>query len=58
MPMRSPYVIHLTKEHAELLARSREYTSPYRDVVQEDRTAGEWLWCKPSALPYSGPPIG
>lgn len=35
MPMRSPYVIRLTKgEHAELLARSREYASPYRDVVR------------------------
>lgn len=35
MPMRSPYVIHLTKgERAALLARSREYASPYRDVVR------------------------
>jgi len=35
MPMRSPYVIQLTKgERAELLARSKEYTSPYRDVVR------------------------
>lgn len=35
MPMSSPYVIHLTKgEHADLLARSREYKSPYRDVVR------------------------
>ena len=35
MPMRSPYVIQLTRcERAELLARSREYTSPYRDVVR------------------------
>ena len=35
MPMRSPYVIHLTKgERAQLLARSREYASPYRDVVR------------------------
>jgi len=35
MPMRSPYVIRLTKgERAELLARSREYTSPYREVVR------------------------
>ena len=35
MPMRSPYAIHLTRrEHAELLARSREYASPYRDVVR------------------------
>jgi len=35
MPMRSPYAIQLTKgEQAELLARSGEYTSPYRDVVR------------------------
>ena len=35
MPMRSPYVIQLTKgEQAELLARSRGYASPYRDVVR------------------------
>ena len=35
MPMRSPYVIHLTKrEQADLIARSREYTSPHRDVVR------------------------
>ena len=35
MPMRSPYVIRLTKgERAELLARSKEYTLPYRDVVR------------------------
>ena len=35
MPMRSPYVIQLTEsEQAELLARSGEYTSPYRDVVR------------------------
>lgn len=35
MPMRSPYVIQLTKGgQAEPLARSREYTSPYRDVVR------------------------
>ena len=35
MPMRSPYVIQLTKgERAVLLARSKEYTSPYRDVVR------------------------
>ena len=35
MPRRSPYVIHLTKdEQAELVARSKEYTSPYRDVVR------------------------
>ena len=35
MPMRSPYAIQLTKgEQAALLARSREYTSAYRDVVR------------------------
>jgi transposase-like protein len=35
MPMRSPYVIQLTKgERSELLARSREYTSPYRNVMR------------------------
>lgn len=35
MPMRSPYVIHLSRgERAELLARSRGYASPYRDVVR------------------------
>jgi transposase-like protein len=35
MPRRSPYVIDLTKgERAELEARSRDYTSPYRDVVR------------------------
>ena len=35
MSMQSPYVIQLTKgEQAELLARSREYTSPYRDVIR------------------------
>jgi hypothetical protein len=35
MPMRSPHVIHLAKgEHAELPTRSREYASPYRDVVR------------------------
>jgi transposase len=35
MPMRSPYVIQLTKgEQAELLARSNEYTLSYRDVVR------------------------
>lgn len=35
MPMQIRYVIRLTKgEQAELLARSREYTSPYRDVVR------------------------
>ena len=35
MPRKSPYVIQLTKrERAELMARSREYTSSYRDVVR------------------------
>jgi hypothetical protein len=35
MPRKSPYVIRLTKrERAELMARTREYTSPYRDVVR------------------------
>lgn len=35
MPRKSPYVINLTEhERAELEARSREYTSPYRDVVR------------------------
>jgi len=35
MPRKSPYVIDLTKaERTELEARSRDYTSPYRDVVR------------------------
>jgi len=35
MPRRSPFVIELTKgERAELEARVKEYTSPYRDVVR------------------------
>lgn len=35
MPRKSPYVIQLTRgERAELMARSREYTSSYRDVVR------------------------
>ena len=35
MPRRSPYVIALTAaERAELEARAKEYTSPYRDVVR------------------------
>jgi hypothetical protein len=34
MPGKSPYVIELTKEErAELEARSKDYTSPYCDVV-------------------------
>jgi nitrate/nitrite transporter NarK len=35
MPRKSPYVIDLTKgERAELEARSKDYTSPHRDVVR------------------------
>lgn len=35
MPRQSPYAINLTEEErAELEARSRAYTSPYRDVVR------------------------
>ena len=35
MPRKSPYVIALTKrERAELAARSRDYTLPYREVVR------------------------
>jgi transposase len=35
MPRRSPFVIELTKgERAELEARLKEYTSPYRDVMR------------------------
>ena len=35
MPRRSPFVIELTEEErAELEARSKEYTSPYRDVMR------------------------
>src|SRR3954452_4228765 len=35
MPRKSPYVIDLTRqERVELEARSRDYTSPYRDVVR------------------------
>ena len=35
MPRRSPFVIELTKwERAELEARVKEYTSPYRDVMR------------------------
>ena len=35
MPRKSPCLIDLTKgERAELEARSRDYTSPYRDVVR------------------------
>ena len=43
MPRRSPYVIALTpEERAELEARVKEYTSPYRDVVRAKiGTAGQ-----------------
>jgi hypothetical protein len=35
MPQKSPYLIQLTdEERAELTARSRTYSSPYRDVVR------------------------
>jgi transposase-like protein len=35
MPRQSPYTVMLSKaERAELLARSRRYTSRYRDVVR------------------------
>jgi len=35
MPRRSPFVIRLTgQERAELEARCKEYTSPYRDVMR------------------------
>jgi transposase len=35
MPRRSPYDIELSKaERAELMARSRRYTSRYRDVIR------------------------
>jgi hypothetical protein len=35
MPRKSPYVIQLTRgERADLMSRSREYTSSYRDVVR------------------------
>ena len=35
MPRRSPFVIRLTEqERAELEARCKEYTSPYRDVMR------------------------
>ncbi len=35
MPRESPFVIDLSPdEHAELQARAREYTSPYRDVIR------------------------
>src|SRR6266545_6994501 len=35
MPRVSPYVIELSRqERDELLARSRRYTAPYRDVIR------------------------
>lgn len=35
MPRKSPYLIELTKaERAELIVRSKDYTSPYRNVVR------------------------
>ena len=35
MPRKSPYAINLTEqERTELEVRSREYTSPYRDVAR------------------------
>jgi hypothetical protein len=35
MPRKSPFVIQLTEdERAELMARTRVYTSPHRDVVR------------------------
>ena len=50
MSRRSPFVIELTKEEqAELDARSKEYTSPYRDVdAGQDRAPGEpGAWQRP-----------
>ena len=35
MPRKSPLVISLSdEEHAELVRRARQYTSPYRDVIR------------------------
>ena len=35
MPRESPYAVRLSRqEHAELEARARRYTSPYRDVIR------------------------
>ena len=35
MPRESPYAVRLSKqEQAELEARARRYTSPYRDVIR------------------------
>ena len=47
MSRRSPFVIELTKEEqAELDARSKEYTSPYRDVVRARGSTTLGLCCK------------
>ena len=35
MPRKSPFIIRLSdEEHSELVRRSRQYTSPYRDVIR------------------------
>jgi transposase len=35
MPRKSPFVISLSdEERSELVRRSRQYTSPYRDVIR------------------------
>ena len=35
MPRKSPFIINLSEEEqSELIRRSRQYTSPYRDVVR------------------------
>jgi transposase len=35
MSRKSPFVISLSdEEHAELVRRARQYTSPYRDVIR------------------------
>ena len=35
MPRKSPFVISLSEEEqSELVRRSRQYTSPYRDVIR------------------------
>jgi transposase len=35
MPRKSPFVISLSdEERSELVKRSRQYTSPYRDVIR------------------------
>ena len=55
MPRKSPYVIALSnREQAELEARSRDYTLPYREVVRAKivllASAGAWQ------RPYRSPP--